>query len=248
MLAAGLVPGANGQPRRSFHVDAVPLVAKITPPLQVLGQEFVPAGGPCLLLVNHYYRPGFNAWWISLAISAIVPVEVYWVVTAALTYPGQRRGLVMRPLARTFLAYVARVYGFFGMPAMPPNPRDSPARAAAVRKVVKHARKLPGPVIGLAPEGRDILDGKLGWPPPGGGRFVLRLAKMGLKLAPVGLYEDGGCFWLRFGPAFELETPAGIPLAELDRCASRQVMEHIAGLVPERMRGEFGGNNADTFD
>ncbi len=241
VLAAGLARRDGGMPSRSFRRDAIPLVAKFDPPLRVLGEEFIPSAGPCLLLSNHYYRPGFDAWQRALAISATVPVEVHWIITAALTYPGKLQGCVMTPLSRWVLARVARAYGFFGMPPMPPDPRDAQARAAGVRKVVDYIRQAPEPVIGLTPEGRDILTGSLGWPPAGSGRFVLHLANLGLPLAPLGVFEEGGRLCLNFGPLFALDAPTDLPRDDLDCWASRQVMEHIAWLVPERMRGEFGG-------
>ncbi len=131
---------------------------------------------------------------------------------------------------------------------MPPNPRDTQARADAVRNVVTYIRQTPEAVIGLTPEGRDILEETLGWPPAGAGRFMFQLTKLGLKLSPLGVYEADGCFWLHFGPVFELDLPPALARDELDRCASRQVMEHIARLVPERMRGAFGGTDGRTFD
>ncbi len=44
---------ADRQPRRSFRRDSLALAAKMDPPFQVLGQDFIPAGGPCLLISNH---------------------------------------------------------------------------------------------------------------------------------------------------------------------------------------------------
>ncbi len=212
------------------------------------GREFIPAAGPCLLLSNHYYRPGFDAWQRALAISAAVPVEVHWIITSALTYPGRLEDRVLGGLSRWYLARVARVYGFFGMPPMPPRPGDSQARMEAVRKVVAYARRTPSPVIGMSPEGRDILECRLGWPPPGAGRFVLHLAQLGLRLVPLGVYEEGGRLWLHFGPAFDLDLPTGLAPGDLDCRASRQVMQHIARLLPERLRGEFGGTDDNGFN
>ncbi len=237
---------ADRQPRRSFRRDALALAAKMDPPFQVLGQEFIPTSGPCLLISNHYYRPGFDAWQRALAISAAMPVEVRWIITSALTYPGRLQNRVLGGLSRWFLARVARVYGFFGMPPMPPDPRDAEARAAAVRRVVAYIRQAPEAVIGLTPEGRDILECRLGWPPPGAGRFVLHLANLGLRLVPLGVYEEGGCLWLHFGPVFKLEAPLGLPPGDLDRWASRQVMEHLARQLPEKIRGEFGGTDGSV--
>ncbi len=242
LLATNPAARPDRQPPRSFRRDALALAARMDPPFQVLGREFIPSRGPCLLLSNHYYRPGFDAWQRALAISAAVPVEVHWIITSALTYPGRLKNRILGGLSRWYLARVARVYGFFGMPPMPPDPRDAAARTAAVREVVAYIRQTPDPVIGLTPEGRDILECHLGWPPPGSGRFVLHLANLGLQLVPLGVYEEGGCLWLHFGPGFELDAPPGLPPGDLDRWSSRQVMEHLARLVPARMRGEFGGD------
>jgi len=167
-----------------------------------------------------------------MAISSSVPVEIRWVMTEALTYPGQKRGLIMRPLARFFLGRVARVYGFFAMPAMPPDPRQSQARSTAIRRVIAYIRQSPCPMIGLAPEGRDIVEETVGWPPPGAGRFVQQMAHLGLKLAPVGVFEEDGALCLRFGPPFELAVPAALPTPELDRAIARQVMEQITRQLP----------------
>jgi len=219
-------------PVRSFRDDVRPLVADIIPPLRVFGEEHIPLEGPCLFLTNHYYRPGFDAWWVPMAISSSVPVEIRWVMTEALTYPGQKRGLIMRPLARFFLGRVAKVYGFFAMPAMPPDPRQSQARSAAIRRVIAYIRQSPCPMIGLAPEGRDIVEETVGWPPPGAGRFVQQMALLGLKLAPVGVFEEDGALCLRFGPPFELAVPAALPTPKLDRAIARQVMEQIARQLP----------------
>ncbi len=53
VLFTNPVPGADGGPRRSFRRDALALAARFDPPFQVLGQEFIPSSGPCLLLSNH---------------------------------------------------------------------------------------------------------------------------------------------------------------------------------------------------
>ena len=244
-MAAGLV--SQGAPRpappRSFRVDVRSLAGRLNPPLQVSGAQYAPAAGPCLLLTNHYYHPGFDAWWIPIAISAVVPLEVRWVTTAVKTYPGQKRGRIMRPLSRFTLRQVEKAYGFFAMPAMPPDPAEAAQRAAVVRRVVSYVRQCPNPVIGLAPEGRDILEGTLGWPPPGSGRFVQHLAALGLRLFPVGVFEQDGALHLNFGPAFELQEPPSPAAPEVDRSTASQVMQHIARLLPPRMWGEFVPEN-----
>ena len=89
--------------RRSFREDAIRCIGRLKPPLQVLGKEYIPQNGPCVLTVNHYHRPGFGAQWLALAISACVPREMHWVMTAEWTAPGKWyepfKGLVLaRPL------------------------------------------------------------------------------------------------------------------------------------------------------
>ena len=49
----------------------------------------------------------------------------------------------------------------------------------AVRRLFAYARSTPNPILGLAPEGMDLPGGILGWPPPGGGRVMLQLARNG---------------------------------------------------------------------
>src|SRR5512141_1586488 len=84
-LAAGVLFGL----RRSFRLDGQACIGRLNPALQVLGQQHIPASGPGLLVFNHYYRPGFNAWWMALAIVAVVPCDIYFAMTGELTYPGE---------------------------------------------------------------------------------------------------------------------------------------------------------------
>jgi hypothetical protein len=110
------------------------------------------------------------------------------------------------------------------------------SRAAAVRRVLKYARQAERPLIGLAPEGGDFaVPGRLAEPPSGVGRFILHLSALGLEISPVGIFEDGECLCLRFGPRYHLETFPQLSASVRDRSASQQVMQHIAGLLPERL-------------
>src|SRR3989338_7463529 len=75
--------------RRSFLADARVLV-KGNPSLRVLGP--VPdlrrpsPGSGWLITVNHYSAPGFRAWWLPIALTAVLGCEVRWVITSALTF------------------------------------------------------------------------------------------------------------------------------------------------------------------
>jgi hypothetical protein len=208
----------------------------------VLGEACRPDGGPGLIVLNHYSRPGFWAWWFVLAISALVPADIHWVTTAALRYrPGPRAWLVT-PLSRWVLGRMAWLYGFTTMPPMPPRPDEAEARASAVRRVLHYARHAPAPLVGLSPEGADHPGGRLGWPPPGVGRFMYHLARAGLPIAPVGVFEADGGLVLHFGPPFalpDLSAKGG----DLDRAVSEVVLRSVAALLPAERRGPFAGGN-----
>ena len=221
---------------RSFRADARAALAGLQPPLVVLGRENLPAAGPCVLTVNHYARPGFQAWWIALGLSSIVAPEVHWVMTSAWTYTDPLGRLVLAPAMRWLLARLARVYAFT---AMPPEAVEVEGRARAVRQVLARARRTPQLVVGLAPEGRDAPGGVLQPAPSGAGRFIGHLAGLGLRLVPVGAYESDEGFCLRVGAPYALAVEPDAPPGERDRQVSEQVMRRIAALLPPYLQGEF---------
>ena len=224
---------------RSFKKDAADCVTRLRPPLQVLGKEHIPKTGPCLVTVNHYARPGFHAWWIALGISAVLPCDVHWVITAAWTYPDSLRAHTITPVTRWLLRRIAETYDFTSMPPMPPDPDEVQARAEAVRRILRFARNNMSPVIGLAPEGMDMAEGKLSMPAPGVGRFIAHLTDLGLPILPVGAFESGNRFCLGFGLPFLLNIPPNLGPEEMDWAASHAVMLHIARLLPPGLRGDF---------
>ena len=235
-LVAEVVWAALALQPRSVARDATVALTGLRPALAVRGEENVPTRGPCLVACNHYSRPGFAAWWLALAISAAVAArrapdadpEIHWVMTAAWTFPESGwRHRVLTPLTRWAFRRVARVYGFVPMPPMPPDPREAEARARAVLKTVRLARRMAqeGGMIGLAPEGMDTPGG-MGEPPAGAGRFVALLVEAGLPVLPVGVTEAGGRLRVSFGPAFLPQVPQD--RAERDRAVTRQVMDAIA--------------------
>ena len=225
---------------RSFARDAQTAVAGLSPAPTVVGTEHIPRRGPCLVTCNHYSRPGVGAWWLALAATASIAAqrvpgaspEVHWVMTAAWIFPeGGWRRRVLTPLTRWAFGRVARVYGFVTMPPMPPDPHQVEARAMAVLRTVRLARRLvqEGGMMGLAPEGRDVPDG-LGQPPPGVGKFITLLVRTGLPVLPVGISELDGRLCISFGPPFVPDMPPD--RTERDRVVARQVMAAIAQQLP----------------
>ncbi len=236
---AALVRDGLLRRHRQFADDARACMARLSPPVQMLGVENIPAGGCFVITPNHYYRRGFASQWSPLAISAHIPA-VHWVMTAELTFPGRWIAPLGMPVTRFALRRVAAVYGFTAMPPMPPRPRDVAARAAAVRRVLRYAAAAGSqPIIGLAPEGGDQPGGHLSMPPAGAGRFCLLLGGAGLRFLPVGVYEQDGRFLLSFGEPYVLQVQGQYPADERDRRAAFSVMSHIAPLLPAALRGEF---------
>jgi hypothetical protein len=225
--------------RRSFRSDAIACIQNLKPPLRVLGTENIPRHGPCVLTVNHYHRPGFGAQWFALAMAARVPLDIHWIITAEFSDWSERYGSPGALASRMLLRRIARIYGFTTMPPMPPRPQEVEARAASVRAVLEYVRARRAPVLGLAPEGHDPPSGVLTRPAPGLGRFGSLLARAGLHVVPVGVYEAEGIFHLHFGERYALMVASGLSTDEKDALATETIMKNIARLLPLHLRGEF---------
>jgi 1-acyl-sn-glycerol-3-phosphate acyltransferase len=238
-MVAGLAFDFLFKHAHSFREDGLACIGRLKPGLQILGTEAIPQSGPCLLTFNHYYRPGFNAWWMSLALAATIPVEIHFVMTGELTFPGKWYAPLGMAGSHWLLQRFAGIYGFTSMPPMPPRPKDVNARARSVRRVLAFARSHPKAMLGLAPEGGDQPGGLLTMPPAGAGRFILLLVEQGFPILPVGCFEEAGTFCLHFGEMYHLKIPDKLMSKEKDVAAARSVMQKIAPLLPERLRGEF---------
>ena len=236
----GLVWSVLALRRRSFATDSTLAVTGVNPQLHIVGADQIPTFGPCLIVCNHYGRPGFDTWWLTFSIQAAVAArrgpgadpEIRWVMTAAWTYPpGSWRGRIVTPLTRWTFRRIAQVYGFVTMPPMPPHPSEVEARATAVLKTARLARQAArnGGMIGLAPQGGDVAS-PLAPPPDGAGEFIALLAGAGLPVLPVAVAEHGGRLRLAFGPTFAPEIP---PRRDgRDRLVSEQVMAALGRLLP----------------
>jgi 1-acyl-sn-glycerol-3-phosphate acyltransferase len=218
---------------RSLHLDALNSVKPFSEKIKILQENNIPTEGPCLLVMNHYDRPRFDAWWIGLGISAVVPVEIHWMMTNAWTHVG-----ALNPVTQWLFPRLARVYRFTTTPPMPPKPKDVENRAQAVRHVLRAARE-PGAIIAITPEGRDHPGGILGSPPPGVGRFIHQITKHCQPIIPIGVYDDVDHFYINFGSPYKLVIPAELTPVERDHHVTQQVMQSIAVLLPTRLRGNY---------
>jgi len=236
-LVLALVRDAILGRKRSFRKDAAVWIRNLNPAPKIFGRDNIPERGPCVVTVNHYFRPGFQAGWLALGIAACISPEMHWVMTDELTFPGRWYAAAGRPMAKFVLSKIASTYDFTTMPPMPPRPGDVEARANSVRKVLKRMRQ-ENVILGLAPEGGDQPGGRLSRPAPGAGRFALLLAGLGAEFVPVGAYEADGAFCLSFGEAYPLRVPPGLSPDQKDCIAAEIMIGKIAPLLPPYLRGE----------
>jgi hypothetical protein len=233
--------------RRSFTPDAQQLVAGMTPTPRVENAQYIPAAGAFVVVTNHYYKPGYSAWWgvalIAAAIAQARPADsgITWAMANRWTYPDWLRSHVTTPLTYWLFTRLARTWAFVSMPPMPVHPQYVPEGARAVRQLLTLLASAPEqkPCIGLAPEGRDSPDGSLIKPPAGTGRLLLHLADHGLPLLPVGVAEVDGVLTARFGQPFQLCVAEELERKELDRLASTRVMTAIGAQLPPELWGLY---------
>jgi hypothetical protein len=126
-------------------------------------------------------------------------------------------------------------YDTFPMPPMPPAPQDMQVCAATVRHVIAFARRQPDARVCLAPEGRDSGDGSLIAPPSGAGRFILQLCRADMTILPIGVCEDGGAWYVRFGSTFTLALPGGLSTDERDEWFNRDPLDRFAAWLTKDM-------------
>lgn len=211
----------------------------LQPAPKYFGVENIPQTGPYLITTNHFSSPGFASWWLTLGINAVVPVDVHWIMTGAMIYPGKWFEAPMRIVTSWAFRRVAEVYGFTNMPPIPPYSEDVEGRASAIRSLLDYAHNASTPVIGMAPEGTDYRGGILGPTPAGLGRFIAHLAPLCGIILPVGVFEDEKRLCVKFGQPYTLQVAHDLPRKQVDAYVSKVVMQAIAKQLPLDLRGEY---------
>jgi 1-acyl-sn-glycerol-3-phosphate acyltransferase len=209
--------------RRSLRSDALKLTARVTPPIDYQGIENIPAGGGCLVTINHFARPGFNTAWIALGLSAALPAEVTWVMADEWVFEGNALAFLLRPVMRYLLGSINFVYSFLSMPTMVAGYAEGAEKSAAVRRVIEFARDNPQSIIGLAPEGQDSPNNGVGDLPTGSGKFIHYLNQAGFQILPVGITEKEDQLIFRIGKAYDLDVPSSVNPTEIDALVRAQV-------------------------
>ena len=239
--------------RRDMLADATALLAPPCPPPRMAGEENIPPTGPFLLVMNHYARPGLDAWWAAVlatwAVGQVRPSSPpRWLMVSEWAWPSWQYRLIITPVTRLAFAGFAGVYGMILTPPVL-NPAYSPQEGArAVRRFLRAAGDAvaQGQALAIAPEGREGHLGALTTLPPGTGRFLILLSVAGLPILPVGVSEDPpGELIARFGPASALTPPAGLRRLDADGWAAAEVMGRVAALLPPDLRGPYAASGAE---
>ena len=69
--------------------------------------------------------------------------------------------------------------------------------------------------------------------------MLFKLAQLGVRFYPVGIYEQGEEMVTSFGPSFHLILPEGLSPDEIDCQAANKVMRAIAMQLPPSLRGVY---------
>jgi 1-acyl-sn-glycerol-3-phosphate acyltransferase len=235
----------RGQPRGLSPLGARLRACMPTPP-RVIDTQYIPPDTPFVLIFNHYESSRVAAWWAPLLIAQEVrgvrtapPYEVRFVMTEEWWYPGGVGRAVKQPLTHRFFARVAQVYGSVTVPPILEGNLTRGQGAASVRRALELTRGAHPQIVGVAPEGRTGADTKLSEPPPGAGLFLLLLTHETIPLLPVAIFESEHSLTCRFGAPFPLQVERSRDKDERDRAASTLVMQMLARLLPEEMRGSY---------
>jgi hypothetical protein len=225
--------------QRSFRSDALAATGCLKRELQVLNPVTPKQSQGTIVIVNHYTRPGLGAWWLALALSASFPAEIHWIITSAWVYPDRLRSWSVTPLSKWALRLIAQTYRFTSMPPMPPRAHETQARSQAIRGLLRFVNENPHAAIGLAPEGADSGDSALARPPSGVGRLLHLLMQRGLRVIPVGVYEQAARLTVSYGN--KLPVPQSVPTERRarDRILTDWTMRAIAERLPEELRGPY---------
>ena len=233
--------------QRNAVADASRFLAPPCPPPRALGVENIPRHGPCLMVVNHYARPGLDAWWPAIlatwALGQARPgAPIHWLMVSEWAWPTWQYRYVITPATRWAFGRLARLYDLILAPPVLNDHYSSAQGAAAVRRFLALASETAsrGHLVAMAPEGREGPLGALTSLPPGAGRFLLLLARAGLPFLPAAISEDPpGQLVVRFGPVFPLAQPPQVGKAVADDWAAGQVMGRLASLLPEELWGIY---------
>lgn len=209
------------QPTRWILRRAIRLALNALADVQVEGRENIPSGGPLLVVANHF--------------SFLDPVAMIYITS----YPLEFLAGAETPNAPRAVSWLRKLWGVFPV-----------HRGSASRSALRSAQAVLGQdgVVGVFPEAGSWA--QVLRPARPGSAYLA--ASSGARILPMGftgladLFENirrgkRGKVRLKIGSTFGPFHAAGRGRQrrkQLDQI-SRQIMEHIAELLPEESRGHF---------
>jgi hypothetical protein len=231
---------------RNLGVDGLELFAGRLPRARVEGVERLPSAGPCVLVMNHYERPGLRVWWGVALVTAAVwqrrgdDPPVRWLM--ADRFRRFRLGPLPLPDALTAwgLALVARAYGMLLVARVE---EEQALRSGALLEARRELRR--GGVLGVTPEAAAHGGPELYPPWPNSAVALAWLSRGETPLVAVAFHDDdAGRLVARFGRPFTIDWP-GLDEARAHEIElGDRVMGALAELLPPRLRGRYGGAHA----
>jgi 1-acyl-sn-glycerol-3-phosphate acyltransferase len=234
-IAPGLARDVWLGRQRSFAADCAAMVTRMAPPPEVSGLEHIPTAGPFALVANHYEGPGLWIGWAAAlltdAIGRVRPARapVHWLVTGAM---DRRRVRGAKKLVPGTAWLFGRVADAWEMVVIPPADAPTAARAGALRQAIRLIAPTSGAgvPVGVFPEGEGDGFAGLRTALPGSGSLIGRLARSGAPVLPAAVWAEQGRMHARFGPKWR-------PDMRDDGALRAEMMQRIAELLPERLRG-----------
>jgi hypothetical protein len=231
----------------SLSADAAQLLSGAHPAPRVLAPENIPTTSPFVLTINHYDRPGLDAWWSAAILATTIaarrtrePHEIHFAMAREWWYPHGFRKFVKQPLTRWFFGQIGKTYGTILLPPALESGEFRGEGTFAIRGALVLTRGNSPALVGIAPEGQTGTGFALRYPLPGAGLFLLLLTHDRIPILPAGIFEDDDhALTVRFGAPFLLCVPRDLPRGERDAQATCQVMTAIGKLLPERMWGAY---------
>ncbi len=246
VIASVLWHLARGAPASVTPIERQ-LLAEMTPPPRVKGDDLIPTELPFIAIFNHYESTRVAAWWGPLLMTRVIaerrtrePRQVRWIMAREWWYPSGFGRAVKQPLTRLLFARLAQVYGFVLVPPVLSGDLTRGEGVEGIRHALALTRGGAPALVGLAPEGNTGPGGALQEPPSGVGLFLLLLTHDKIPLLPIGWYEDEcGVMTFNFGAPFQLHAPRINDRRARDHAAATHVMAAIGRLLPERLWGAY---------
>ena len=221
--------------RRRLGPDSRAMLRGAQPRPRVVGIEHVPREGACIVVMNHYERPGLRVWWCAALVGAALASHrggdppVHWLITDR--FEGFRfAGLPMPDRLMAWL--LGKIGGAYGLLLVARPDDEVRSRSSLLREAREIVRA--GSVLGITPEAASGSGPELAAAWPGSGAALSWLSSGATPLVPVAVRDDeDGALLATFGAPFTLERMS-------DEEGARAVMGAVAALLPQELRGVYG--------